>query len=126
MPVLDLQLWLEKDEDNVNVMRFEYYEKPMASNVVLHKKSAVSWTVKRSTMVSEVHRRLYNCDPLLSWQNRADHINSLVLKMWRSGYSSTDIRCFVKGGVARYEKILDRVKNGDRPLYRNTSFQREE
>ena len=77
-------------------------------------------------MVSEVHRRLYNCDPLVSWQQRADHINSLVLKMWRSGYSSTDIRCFVKGGVARYEKMLDRVKNGDRPLYRNTSFQREQ
>ena len=67
MPVLDLQLWLEKGEDGINIVRFEFYKKPMASQVVLHKKSAVSWTTKRSSLVSEVYRRLYNCDKMVNW-----------------------------------------------------------
>ena len=123
MPVLDLQLWLEKDESGVGVVRFEYYEKPIASKVVIHKKSAISWTVKRSTLVSEVYRRLYNCDPQVEWQERTEYVNHLVIKMWRSGYSEADIKCFVKGGVGRYEKMLERVNTGERPLYRDTSFQ---
>ena len=126
MPVLDLQLWLEKDESGVGVVRFEYYEKPIASKVVIHKKSAISWTVKRSTLVSEVYRRLYNCDPQVEWQERTEYVNHLVIKMWRSGYSKTDIKCFVKGGVGRYEKMLERVNTGERPLYRDSSFQRVE
>ena len=34
MPVLDLQLWLEKGESGTNKIRFEYYEKPMTSKIV--------------------------------------------------------------------------------------------
>ena len=53
MPVLDLQLWLEKGESGTNRIRFEYYEKPMTSKVVIHRESAMPWNIKRSTLVSE-------------------------------------------------------------------------
>ena len=95
MPVLDLQVWLEKDEQGVNHIRHQFYEKPMSSQLVIHKQSAMSWTIKRSALVSEVFRRLFNTDDQVSWQEKADMISKLVLKMWRSGYREDDITCFV-------------------------------
>ena len=105
---------------------FEYYKKPMTSKVVIHRESAMPWNVKRSILVSEVFRRLYNCDTLVNWEDRTKVVNELVTKMSRSGYKSTDIKCFVKGGVNRYEKLLARAREGDRPLYRDNSFQKIE
>ena len=62
MPVLDLQIWLERDEKGVNKVRFSYYEKPMASAVVINKRSALSWQTKKSSLAGEVARRILNCD----------------------------------------------------------------
>ena len=98
----------------------------MTSKVVIHRESAMPWNIKRSTLVSEVFRRLYNCDTLVNWEDRTKVVNELVVKMSRSGYRSPDIKCFVKGGVNRYEKLLTRVREADRPLYRDDSFQKVE
>ena len=35
MPVLDLQVWMDRDEEGFNRIRFTYYEKKMASQFVI-------------------------------------------------------------------------------------------
>ena len=57
MPVLDLQVWMEQDAAGVNVIRFTFYEKEMASKFVIMKNSGLSWQTKRSTLAGEVTRR---------------------------------------------------------------------
>ena len=94
--------------------------------MVIHKDTAMSWSVKRATLVAEVFRRLYNTDCHTPWQERADFVSRLVVKMWRSGYNGQDVACFVKGGVRRYEKILGLQTEGVRPMYRDGEYKREE
>ena len=98
----------------------------MASRMVIHKKSAISWPVKRSTLVSEVFRRLHNTDATTTWQDKAGFISELVVKMFRSGYSNEDIVSFVKGGVAKFEKLETLAAEGARPLYRDRHYKDEE
>ena len=45
MPVLDLQIWCQE-----NLVKFRFYEKPMASNLVIQKWSALPWNVKKSSL----------------------------------------------------------------------------
>ena len=42
MPVLDLQIWCQDDQ-----VKFQFYEKPMASNYVIQRWSALPWNVKK-------------------------------------------------------------------------------
>ena len=123
MPVLDLKVWLEKCPDGTNRIRHVFYEKPCASALVVHKSSAISWPCKRATMISEVHRRLYNSDQWTTWSEKANTVNRLVVKMRRSGYNSRDIVTFVKGGVARYETRVADHRDGVRPMYRDQQYQ---
>ena len=47
MPILDLQIRVVDSK-----VEFMFYEKPMTSDFVILKSSAVSWGVKRATLVS--------------------------------------------------------------------------
>ena len=42
MPVLDLQVWSSNDD-----LFFKFYEKPMASQYVIHRDSTLSWNIKK-------------------------------------------------------------------------------
>ena len=53
MPVLDLRLWLETDENGVNRVRFTFYEKPMATQFVIKRESALLWQVKKMTLAGD-------------------------------------------------------------------------
>ena len=47
MPVLDLKVWMETDENGVNRVRFTFYEKPMATQFVIKRESALPWQIKK-------------------------------------------------------------------------------
>ena len=53
LPTLDLKLWMEN-----GLIEFEYYEKPMSTNLVVHAKTALSENTKFSSLTQEVVRRL--------------------------------------------------------------------
>ena len=111
-----------------NVIRLQFYEKPMTSKMIINKSSAIGWPVKRATLMAEVYRRLYNTDSLTTWQEKAHMINCLVVKMWRSGYNNQDVVCFVQGGVRKFEKMITlHIQAEDvRPLYRDKKFRSQE
>ena len=49
MPVQDLQVWCEEDK-----ILFKFYEKPMSSQFVVHRDSALPWNVKKISLAGEV------------------------------------------------------------------------
>ena len=122
MPVLDLQIWCEEDK-----VKFKFYEKPMVSNLVLQRWSAFSWNMKKTSLAGEVARRLLNCSPdLVDDVYEEEVIDKLRWKMMLSGYSEKEREIIVREGKARYANILKLVENGSRPLYRPSSWNREE
>ena len=112
MPVLDLQIWSEDDQ-----VRFMFYEKPMVSNYVLSRWSALSWNVKKSSLSGEVSRRLLNCSPeVMNDEYEDDVLDKLRWKMMLSGYSEVEREIIIREGKARYTNILKLVEKGERPL----------
>ena len=67
MPVLDMTVWVEDDE-----ILFSFFEKPMASDMVMMRNSALSWQTKKAALSSEVARRLLNTSPSLVAQGLAE------------------------------------------------------
>ena len=56
LPTLDLIIWVRED----NKTMFMFYSKPMASNMVLQRSSAMPENMKISTLNQEVIRRMAN------------------------------------------------------------------
>ena len=56
LPTLDLTIWVRED----NKTMYLFYEKPMASNMVIQKKSAMPENMKIATLNQEVVRRMMN------------------------------------------------------------------
>ena len=114
MPVLDLQIW------------FCFYEKPMASNFVIHRLFALSWTTKKSSLAGEVARRYLNNSPeLVTEQYMEPLLDKFRHKMLVSGYSCRERGIIIKEGTAQYHNII-LAEKGERPIYRPSSWHKEE
>ena len=103
LPTLDLKVWMSLD----NKILFEFYEKPMNTNMVLQRKSALSENIKMSSLTQEVIRRMLNCCELAENSCRVESLNNLAVKMCTSGYDTRYIRKVFVAGIKGYEKKLE-------------------
>ena len=125
MPVLDLKMWMD-DKYGVKVVKYSFYEKPMAAKVTVLKESALSWRVKKMALSGEVCRRFLNCSQDMVEEGEAEiHVDWLCWKMFKSGYSREERDKIVCEGRARYSNILAKVTRGERPLYRSAAWMKE-
>lgn len=102
IPVLDFQVWAEKDTDEdgdmkTNVM-FEFYEKPMSSKFVIMEESALPNRMKITTLSQEVIRRMRNTCRDIPDKRRCDILSIYMRKLERSGYSESVRRKDGEGG----------------------------
>ena len=81
LPCLDLQLWVDVDEEGVPSVKFEFFKKEMCSDLVVMKRSAISNQCKRSTLFSEEIKRLVNCSPELPWTTKAKHLSKFSFSL---------------------------------------------
>ena len=121
MPVLDLQVRWEED-----TILFKFYEKSMSSQFVIHRDSALCWTVKKISLAGEVCRRYLNTSPCLVEQGEVGElVDKFRHKLLLSGYSQKEREIIVSEGVSRYTNIVKQAEGGSRPLYRSSEWQRE-
>ena len=67
MPVLDLKIWVDKNND-IPRISYSFYKKPIASPFTILKRSALSEGTKKSTIFQEGLRRLSHIATWLPWQ----------------------------------------------------------
>ena len=84
MPVLDLQMYVED-----GAIKYEFFEKPCASGLVIPANSAHSKQMKLSVMVEEGMRMLRNNSRALDWESRRRVMEAWSRKLQRSGYPAT-------------------------------------
>ena len=58
MPLLNCKIWME-NKNNCQQIRYEHYEKPMASEVTIQKESAMPNKIRRATLVLKVTKYFY-------------------------------------------------------------------
>ena len=129
MPLLNLQVWVERVEKpggrkEWEVM-WEYYRKPCAARTLMLARSAMSDRIKRSSLTQEAIQILRSCTRSLPWAQRAAHLSDFSLRMKISGYSEKYRETIIRSAVTAWEKQLEMDRSGERPLYRPREWNKE-
>ena len=114
LPSLDICIWAVEGR----LILYEYYEKPMASNLMVEAGSALSKEVKMSTLSEEISRRLRNTSLRLDPSRRLEIVERACTKMKTSGHTDGFIRQAVEQGVRSFDNRVKRsLLDQDNPGY---------
>ena len=118
LPTLDLKLWTMLSGDIIQI-RHEFYKKPMASKATLLKNTAYPEGQIKAVMTQEVLRRLRNCSPESTWEQRGTHLTEFACSLKASGHEEAfRIEVFNKA-VKKFKQELREHQCGRRDLYRS-------
>ena len=95
MPTLDLSIWVRED----NKVVYIFFENPMASSMVIQKRSAMPENMRVSSLNQEVIRRMLNTSERLEHVWRLDIVDSYASKLVNSGYDLEYTRKVMVGGL---------------------------
>ena len=126
IPMLDIEVWCEEDKGGNQALMYSFYEKMVASDLVILKKSAVDEKTKVTTLSQTVIRICRNICREASIRERAGKLNELMNKMKRSGYSSSQREDILKAGLVGYYRMLRTELLGGRKVNRGKEDGREE
>ena len=123
LPTLDLSIWVGAD----NKVLFNFFEKPMASNVTIQKDSAMPENSKMATLNQELVRRMLNTSEDLAIEERILVVDNYCQKLANSGYRKEQISKVVIGGLTGYERrrnnsLLDPSNRKYRPLHESRKY----
>ena len=119
LPILDLKCSI----DDEMLVKFEHYEKPTASKLVLSARSALPMKQKRNIHINECVRRLRNCAPNMEWIEKKLFLQDYVVRMYHAGYTEKFRSDVVRQALARYDGMLQADRDGLHPLYRERDWQ---
>jgi hypothetical protein len=126
LPSLDTKIWVQ---DGWKIL-FEFFEKTMASNLMVEAGSALSKDVKMATLSEEITRRLRNTSLDLDHSCRLEIMERACIKMKTSGHSDVFIRQAVEQGIRAFDdKVkrsrLDEEHPGYQPLYPKAGWRKD-
>ena len=107
LPTLDVKIWVEQ-----NRILYNFFEKPMSTNLVLHAKTAQSKIVKFASLTQEVVRRLLHTSRELPSSCRMENLERFSVKMMTSEHKPEFVKQVLIAGIVKYEK---KVKKSQLP-----------
>ena len=122
LPVLDLKIWQERKVDNNGedevIVYQEYYEKPMASQLMMMARSAMPHRTKIVSLSQEVIRRQRNTSRNVGEQVRKENLSKMMSKLKKSGYDINMRRNILLSGMRGYERMVKEEDEGKRLINR--------
>ena len=126
LPLLDVKMWITTLEGKGTQLMHEYYQKKVASRSVVHARSSLPWSTKRTVLTQEVLRILLRCSPDLPWTDVKSHVETFMQRMQFSGYKMKFKGEVVKSAFKAYRAIKEKDERGEQPLYRPKMWKRVE
>lgn len=117
LPVLDLQISLRD-----GMPHWEHYDKPLATEAILFRNSALSTQVQRNTISTEAMRRILHCR---SREESAPHLHSYKERLLKGGFSKVWLDSVFAHAKRRVDGVMRSVARGERPLYRSRAWRKE-
>ena len=96
----------------------EYYQKKVASRSVIHPRTSLSWSTKRTVLTQKVLRILLGCSSYLPWADVKSHVETFMQRMPFSGYKAKFKGEIVKSAFKAYRVLKEKDERGEQPLYR--------
>ena len=122
LPTLDVKIWIVNGR-----IEFDFYDKPMVNNMVLHGRTAKSDMNKFASLTQEVVRRLLHTSTTLSSSHRMENLERFCQKMANSGHKLSYVKNVVIAGIEKYTRkykrsILPSSHKEYKPLHLGTNF----
>ena len=122
LPTLDVKIWMIAGR-----IEFDFFEKPMAGNTVLHAKTAQSESNKFSSLTQEVVRRLLHTSRSLPGSHGMENLERFSCKMINSGHKQHYVKKVVTAGIMKFKKklnksILSKTHKDYKPLHLGTHY----
>ena len=122
LPTLDVKIWVA-----CGIIEYDFFDKPMATNTVLHAKTAQSESTKFASLAQEVVRRLLHTSRSLPHSHGLTNLNRFSQKMANSGHKLYYTKKVMVSGIMKYKKklqksLLPTEDNESKPLHLGTSY----
>ena len=114
LPTLDLELRIMDD----NTVLYQYFEKSMIPNMVLHRRSAMPESTRRATLNQELVRRMVNTSEMVGDEKRVEIVDKYAEKLMNSEYPLDQTRNIIIGGLKGYERLLSLSKDIKNPKWK--------
>ena len=114
LPILDLKMGI-----NEGKLVFYFYSKSMASQNVVHMRSALTSKQKMNILVEEGCRRLKNFSPTLPWRTKVNALNKLMIQMYQVEHKESFREKVADRIIAKYKDTLMNHVSGKKPMYRS-------
>ena len=113
VPMLDVEVWVDRRQGREDVLMWDFYEKKSSSSRVLQASSAYTWRAKLVTMNMEMFRRHRNTCRQVTHARRVEVMGDFVRKLRRSGYGvSTVNNIIVEGSRFYYRRMRTDLEGG--------------
>ena len=97
---------------------FLFYSKPMSSNPVLQRKSAMPENMKMASLNQEVIRRMLNTSKDLDDARRMTVVDNFAKKIRKSGYCIKQTRDIMMGSLKGYDWKLNLSRDQSNPKWK--------
>ena len=124
VPMLDFQVWRQEypDKDREGGKRteihYEFFEKPVATKLVLMEKNALPHRMKITTLTQEIIRRMKNTSRTIGKKRRAVILTNFMKKIMKYGYGAKTRRNVAIAGLKGYYRMVKTEEEGGRRVNR--------
>ena len=114
LPILDLKVWIGRDEKNENKILHTHYMKDVSSKKVIPKKSAHGERVKKNVIVNDLCRVMRNCSDRMgkNSEEKRKNVEMYLGRMQFSGYDKKD----------KYETVTKAMKIHEEEVKTKTNY----
>jgi hypothetical protein len=116
LPSLDFYMWVEDGQ-----IKHSYFEKPMKTQLVIMKRSAMSENQKMDILSNELIRRLSNIGPGIERQEVCNIIDKYTKQLKNSEYDRKQAKEIITCGLRGHKNKIERRKQDGEAFYRAAS-----
>ena len=124
LPTLDTEMWTEKQlsqsGDEVPMIKYSFFRKPLATPYVVMENTALSWNSRRAILSQEVLRRGFHLHPELPHEEKMQKLGEFQELMRNSGYTWAQIREVMTSGLMGLERKTKEAKVQNTNLHRSS------
>ena len=114
LPSLDCELFMEEGK----YIRYSFFEKPMKNPFCIMQSSAMSNKSKVQILSQDLVRRMMNICDTVSQSERNRVVDNYTDRLFRSGYSLSQVYDIIVSGLTGYERKLKKAANENTPIHR--------
>ena len=129
LKILEFKVCVKREEQNGLLkpkINYSHYYKPVSNWQLMHAKSAMPASVKRTTLTQEGLRILRNTKLEIPWSEKAEMLSDFSARLRYSGYNQRFRQEVIESVLVGWDKMVKEQEEGRRPINRPREWQADQ